>query len=306
MSRVVTVAGAIPPESLGITDAHNHVWIDPVPCIARNSPVLNQREEILAELKKYVRAGGRTIIDCQPAGCGRNANELALLSKESGVNLVACTGFHRRVYYSPGYWLWGAQVEEIARHFIEEVLTGMHETLKAQTPVKAGLIKIACEESLQKTHRPALEAAAIAAVETGLAMEIHTEKGADVENIARFFLERGVKAGQIVLCHIDKRPDPGLHFELAQAGIYLEYDTFYRPKYQPEKFLWNLIVQMVTAGLHKQVVLATDMAESAMWVTPGLANYPHSIRQQLLEKDLGSEYVNDLMGMNIGRCLAQI
>jgi predicted metal-dependent phosphotriesterase family hydrolase len=310
MRRVVTVLGEISPVDLGLTDAHNHVWIDPIPFAALNFPVLNRWDEILAELKEYAQAGGQTILDCQPAGCGRNANKLAKLSRESGVHIVACTGFHRSIYYSPDYWLWSAQTDAIAHHFTAEACTGTQETVKSEKPVRAGFIKIACEENLQKTYRPALEAAAIAVVKTGLSMEIHTEKGAGAENIASFFLERGVKAGQIVLCHVDKRPDLGLHRTLAQAGLFLEYDTFYRPKYQPEKFLWNLIVEMVAAGFEKQITLATDMAEAAMWVklggTPGLANYPRHIRQLLLENGLSAGCVNDLMGANIGRCLAQI
>jgi 5-phospho-D-xylono-1,4-lactonase len=309
MGRVVTVLGEISPVDMGLTDAHNHVWIEPIPRSAPNSPVLNRQQEILAELKEYAQAGGRTILDCQPAGCGRNTNELAALSRESEVHIIACTGFHRSIYYSPDYWLWNAETDVIADHFIAETRRGTQETVNSEKPVKVGFIKIACEENLQKAYRPALEAAAIAAVETGLAIEIHTEKGADAENIASFFLERGVKATQIVLCHIDKRPDFGLHRALAQSGLFLEYDTFYRPKYQPEKFLWNLIVEMVAAGLEKQIVLATDMAEASMWSnlggTPGLANYPKHIRGQLLGKGLGAECVNNLMGANIGRCLAQ-
>lgn len=309
MKRVMTVLGAISPEDMGITDAHNHVWIEPVPNSSPTSPVLNRRQEILAELREYAQAGGRTILDCQPTGCGRNTNKLVALSRESGVHIIACTGFHRSIYYSPDYWLWDAQTNVIANHFISEIQVCTQETINADTPVKAGFIKIACEESLQKTYRPALEAAAATVIVTGRTIEVHTEKGADAEVIANFFLEHGVKPGQIVLCHMDKRPDFGLHRAIAQSGLLLEYDTFYRPKYKPEKYLWNLIINMVAAGLEKQIVLATDMAEATMWSklggTPGLANYPRYIRKQLFETGLSVECVNNLMGGNISRSLAQ-
>lgn len=309
MKKVSTVLGEILPESMGVTDAHNHVWIDPIPCPAPNPPVLNQQQEILAELTEYARAGGQTILDCQPAGCGRDANRLVALSRQSGVHIVACTGFHRRIYYSPDYWLWNASTDAIARYMVAEARAGMQETVHLETPVKPGFIKIACEENLQKTYRPALEAAANAAFETGLAIEIHTEMGADAENIAGFFLKHGVKPGKIVICHIDKRPDLGLHCALARSGLFLEYDTFYRPKYQPEKFLWNLIVDMVTAGLERHITLATDMAQAAMWTNlggaPGLAYFPRHIRQRLLDMGFSAGCINNLMGENISRCLGQ-
>jgi phosphotriesterase-related protein len=64
------------------------------------------------------------------------------------------------------------------------------------------------------------------------------------------------------LRHIDKRPDHGLHAELTQAGVMLAYDTFFRPKYDPERNLWPQISAMVAAGLNHVVALATDVAEA--------------------------------------------
>jgi len=310
MSNVMTVLGEVYPEHLGVTDAHNHVWIDQIHGVNPAGPVLNLWEPILSELLEYALAGGQTILDCQPCGCGRNANKLAKLSKASGVAIVACTGFHRNLYYPPDYWLWREQTEAIAHHFLQEIQTGMQETLGSEIPIRAGFIKIACEDTLRKTYQPALEAAVQAAVETRLAIEIHTEKGGDAEAIVEFFLNRNVKASQIILCHIDKRPDFSLHSTLAQTGIFLEYDTFYRPKYQPEKFLWPLITSMIAAGFEERITLATDMAEASMWSTlgggPGLANYPQRISKQLNEIGLDRRNVKKLMGENISRCLAQL
>ena len=98
---VQTVLGGISYEEMGITDTHNHVWIEPVQGADLASPVLNQFDLIRKELLAYKAAGGASILDCQPGRCGRNANHLAELSGLTGVNILACTGFHRRKYYSP-------------------------------------------------------------------------------------------------------------------------------------------------------------------------------------------------------------
>ena len=42
----------------------------------------------------------------------------------------------------------------------------------------------------------------------------------------------------------------------------LAYDTFFRPKYDPERNLWPQISAMVAAGLNHVVALATDVAEA--------------------------------------------
>ena len=136
-------------------------------------------------------------------------------------------------------------------------------------PIRAGFIKIALESAWDDTPQAALEGAVEAARQSEALVEIHTEKGALAEKAAIYFEDHGVRPGQLVLCHMDKRPDPGLHIELAKFGVLLEYDTFYRPKYQPETRLWPLIEKMVEAGLSKSVALATDMAEAGMYQTHG-------------------------------------
>jgi predicted metal-dependent phosphotriesterase family hydrolase len=44
---VITVQGPIPYERLGITDAHNHMWIELVPGADPSTPALNQFDPIL-------------------------------------------------------------------------------------------------------------------------------------------------------------------------------------------------------------------------------------------------------------------
>ena len=140
---VITVQGPLPSESLGITDAHNHLWIEPVPGADPSAPVLNQYQPILNELIEYHEKGGGSLLDCQPEGCGRDGNRLLALSKESGVNLIACTGFHRKKYYPPNHWLWTVGAQKVCDFLCSELERGLVETLDTRSPVKAGFIKIA-------------------------------------------------------------------------------------------------------------------------------------------------------------------
>ena len=308
-TAVVTVNGNFPAEVVGICDAHNHVWIDVVPGAADGSPVLNYRLGILKELCDYHDAGGDAQTDCQPGGCGRDGNRLLELSRASGVKIIACTGFHRTRYYPDDHWLWRASAGEIANYLISELRYGLVESVEEGEMVRAGFVKIACEDRLERTPQAALEAALEAVTATGAAIQVHTEKGADAEAILRHFTDRGVPAGRIILCHMDKRPDFGLHTELARSGALLEYDTFFRPKYDPEHNLWPLIGRMVAAGLVENVALATDLAEAAAWKYlgqgPGLAAFPGEIRARLRRMGLKEGPIESLMGRNIARRLAR-
>lgn len=305
---VVTVLGERLPDELGIVDAHNHVWIEPVPGTFPELPHLTRQEAIVQELVDYRQAGGGAIVDCQPGGCGRNGLKLAELARLSGVQIVACTGFHLPKYYPPGYWLFQAGATQAADLFISEIQDGLLETRTVGEPVRAGFIKIACQASLTLTPPPLLEASVAASLQTGSAVEVHTEKGQAALDILSHFSSQGLDPRRLVLCHMDKHPDFGLHRELAQAGVTLEYDTFYRPKYDPENNLWPLLERMAAGGLAVQVALATDMAESEMWARlgggPGLVSLPAQIGPRLRSLGIGEPEIAGMLGGNITRCLA--
>ena len=307
---VITVQGLVPYDHLGITDAHNHMWIEPVPGANPSAPVLNQFDLILKELVEYREKGGETLLDCQPEGCGRDGNQLLALSKKSKVNLITCTGFHRKKYYPQNHWLWGAGAQQVCDFLYSELEQGLSETLNTPSPVRAGFIKIALESTWADCPHAALEGAASAAFKSKALIEIHTEKGALAEKVCIYFTDSGLLPIQLVLCHMDKRPDSALQKELARLGVLLEYDTFYRPRYNPSANLWPLIEQMVTAGFSDRITLATDMAESELYHFigggAGLASLPGEIQNQLIEKGFPETARKQMLGGNIARRLAGI
>ena len=143
--QVMAVAGPVDPGSLDVVDAHNHLWIDALDGVPLQSPHLTEYDAIRSELGEYMQAGGSAVVDCQPGGCGRNGSRLLQLSRDSGVSVIAATGFHRRRYYPPSWWIWDAPAQDIARYFIDEIRRGLKETLDLRETVRAGLIKCACE-----------------------------------------------------------------------------------------------------------------------------------------------------------------
>jgi phosphotriesterase-related protein len=286
------------------------MWIEPVSGADPGSPILNQFDSILKELVEYREKDGGTLLDCQPDGCGRDGNKLLALSIASKVNLIACTGFHRKKYYPQNYWLWGASAQKICDFLCSELEQELVETSNTLSPVRAGFIKIALESSWAECPHIAIEGAAAAALKTKALMEIHTEKGALAEKACIYFTDLGLSPTQLVLCHMDKRPDTGLHKELARLGVLLEYDTFYRPKYNPSEKLWPLIEQMISAGLSDRVALATDMAEAELYHHigggAGLASLPGEIQEQLNIKGFPETARKQMIGGNIARRLAGI
>lgn len=301
--RLQTVTGTIEPGKAGITDAHSHVWIEPVPGAISSGPVLNDQAAISKELNDYHAAGGSTILDCQPGGCGRNGQMMQRLAEASAVHIVACTGYHLRKYYSPDFWLFRASVEAAHQYFVDELTSGLKETENSRSPARAGFIKIACEDSLQASPLHLMHAAVQASLDTGAAIEVHTEKGSGAESIVQALFDYRLPANKLVLCHVDKRVDFGFHCAMAQEDVLLEYDTFYRRKYHPDENVWPLLERMIAAGHASQICIATDMAEAHMWTRlggqPGLTGLVEQIIAKLEALDFDPMTIQKLTGENI-------
>jgi phosphotriesterase-related protein len=262
--RVATVLGprALPDGAL--IDAHGHVWISPPAGAPENAPVLDREQEIAAELAVFADAGGSAVVDCQPPGAGRDARRLVRLAEASGVAIVAATGFHLRPYHGAGESVWTASADAARERFLAELRDGMVEDGE-RLRARAGIVKVAHPGAMDAGTERLLSAAAAAAAAAGVLLVVHTERGAGVEGLVDFLGDLDVSSRDVMLCHIDKRPDLQLHQELARAGFLLEYDTFLRPQYAPEERAWPLVGAMLAHGHERSIACGLDLADHPMW-----------------------------------------
>ena len=305
MNAIQTVTGPLPVEAVTLTDGHAHVWIQPPDGVEPAARLdLHDEAAICAELRDFRAAGGSLLVDCQPGEAGRDARMLARISAATGVSITATTGAHQQKYYAPDCWLWRAPAEQAAAYFVEELTVGTRES---GGTIRATTIKIGYEGVIAGQTRVLMEAAAEASRQTGALILFHTERGANVEALLPFFGEHGVPPERLYLCHVDKRPDLGLHRELAQAGVLLGYDTFARPKYDPDRTTWPLLTGMIEAGLAGHIAICLDLALAELWQHygggPGLSFLPEQIVPRLRALGVSAQTIRDLTGGNIARRL---
>lgn len=303
-----TVLGTASPEDVELADAHAHAWIVPPEGVDPEARIqLDDFDTIIEELTAFRKAGGSLLVDCQPGGCGRDAGMLARLSEATGVLITAVTGFHLQKYYPADAWLWHVSAKEAAAHFKRELLEGTVETVGSGRAVRATIIKIGYPGSIEGQVQILMEAAAQAAHETGATILFHTEQGRGVERLLPFFADRGIPPGRLYLCHVDKRVDIGLHRELTQAGALLGYDTFARPKYNPDQGAWRLIAALAADGLWNRVAIGLDLAFPETWRAyggePGLIFLPTDIVARLRREGYSEEIVRALTAGNIAHQL---
>src|SRR5437016_10702695 len=170
LTVIETVRGAINPERLGITLAHEHIIIDvtvyhrslmpeeaeasqarlrdqPVseetltlldrnPLIQLDNLRLNDVQLAAEELSLFKKLGGGSVIDVTPRGLGRDVNSVRKISDLTELNIVVATGWYISSSH-PAEVVQGSK-DELAQVMVRELTEGIEDT-----GVRAGVIKCA-------------------------------------------------------------------------------------------------------------------------------------------------------------------
>ena len=261
--KVQTVLGAISPEELGITLAHEHCLVDITvlfiePAEASQKALAYQPitlenfgwvryhsansldnlrifdEEIaIKELQFYKRAGGTSLVDVTNIGLARDPLALTRIARATDLNIIMGSGY----YVGPSHpsEMDSKTEEEIAQEMVRDIITGVGDT-----GVRAGIIgELGCSWPLTDNERKVLRAGARAQQLTGAAITIHPgrHESAYLETL-EVLGNAGADLGRTIMGHIDSRIfDHARRLEVAEkcakAGCYLEYDTFGHESYLP-------------------------------------------------------------------------
>lgn len=306
---VMTVLGPIAPDQLGVTDAHEHLFL--------RSPALPGQDfddagRAIEEVGEAKRGGLRAIVEVTPIGLGRRPAGMRAVSEATGVHIVAGTGYHRDAHYPANHWVREASVEVLAKRILADLQDGMHpDDWLTEAPLdaaRAGVIKAgASYQHISPLEERRLIAAAMGHLETGAAILVHTEIGTCGHEIVDRLVREGVRPERIILAHLDRNPDLELHSELAARGAMLEYDTPGRIKYRPDSQLLDLIVGMVEAGHTERVLIGLDLGQRdyfrAYGGGPGLT-YLMDTFVPRLRKRLGDRAVEAILVANAARAFA--
>jgi phosphotriesterase-related protein len=260
---VRTVLGDIEPGSLGVTFAHEHLIIDSE-VVAQKMPHISLPlvEEAVAEVSDCASAGVGTLLDAMPTGSGRNLEKLAVVSRRTGVNVVATTGMHTRRYYDGVDWV-DDPADALATRFIAEILDGVDG-------IRAGVMKVASStEEISPDERELFVAAGLVHSATDVPVLTHCEDGRGALEQIGALVDVGIEPDRILLSHTDKVTDRGYHREILSHGFNVEYDQALRRHLLGSDATARLIADMWQEGFGHQILLGTDGARRSLWTTLG-------------------------------------
>jgi len=341
--KAQTVLGLIEAKELGVTLAHDHVLIDGTfmyvepqemsqKGLAHQKITLENRgwvgynwtsnldnvelkdEELaVTELKRFIAAGGRTIVDPTNIGLGRDPNALARIARIAGMNIIMGSGYYIGNTHPAD--MDERSEESIAEEIIRDITVGVEDT-----GLRAGLIgEVGCTYPWLKNEKKSLKAAVTAQQETGAALMIHP--GRDPQSpieIADEIEKAGGDLGRTIICHIDRTClERGWLKELADRDCYLEYDLFGNESshYPPNPSVdmpsdaqrMDVILWHFEHGYEEQVLLSHDVATKHRLHAYGGLGYDHLITNvvpRLRQRGLDSLQVDTLIVDNPARIYA--
>jgi len=273
---VRTVLGDLDPAALGRTNYHEHLFhASPLlPGDDLDDADLSRRE---AELLRD--SGFDAMVDLTPVGMGRNPLGVAAISRATGMHVVAATGVHRHQHYASSHPVHGWDEEGLLACFVTELVDGFRADPFGGDDlldVRAGVIKVGAGYwQVTAFEERVFAAAGEAHRRTGAPVVCHTELGTATWEIADLLERHGMSRDKLVLAHVDRNPDPGLHAELAASGVYLGYDGAARAKYWPDSVLVDCLLAVADRGGRDRLLLGGDVARRTSFVAyggmPGMA-----------------------------------
>jgi phosphotriesterase-related protein len=262
------VLGFLTPESLGQTQCHEHLSLDVV--VGGERYLFNDLALVGDDLRAAGASGLRTVVDVGTEQHGRSPEFLRDLSRRSGVQVIASTGFYRDGFY-PQY-LSEESVDEAAQHLIDDITTGI-----GGSDIRAGAIgEIGSDAAgISPLAEKAFGACALAATHTGAAIATHTPEGVDALAQLDLLCSCGVDPGRILIGHVDCLDDVEMHSEIARRGAFVGYDRVGNLRYQPDEVRVRLVLEMLDRGHRDHLILSLDLATERRMRVQGQPGYAY-------------------------------
>ncbi|ANI31197.1 hydrolase [Yersinia entomophaga] len=238
----------------GYTYAHEHLHIDLSGFKDNIDCRLDQYEPICQEMRELVSKGVSNIVEVTNKYMGRNPQFLLNLMRDSGINIIASTGYYTDHFYPQ--LVRDSSAQQLAQSMIDEIEVGIDGT-----DLKAGVIaEIGTSENcVTDNEAKVFHAAALAHHATGLAISTHTSFSTMGMQQIALLEQYGVPLDRVVIGHCDLKEQPDLILQMIDKGVYVQFDTIGKNSYFPDERRIAMLVYLAERGVLDKVMLSMDI-----------------------------------------------
>lgn len=308
----MSVTGPVAVADLGVTLFHEHLHMDATPLLAAyglatstdrpfdaeaaiegrwdpghhpDNYRFTQDDLVATELRRFLDAGGRTVVDQTPPALGRSPASLRAIAQQSGLTVIMGAGHYLARTHEA--WVGKASDEELAFRLSHDCRDGDPET-----GIRPGIIgEIGTSIPVDPEEVRVLRAAACAALESGLAVSVHLHPwGRTGHDVLDVLFESGLPPERISLGHLNTAWDDEPYLRgLADRGVHLAFDLFGFDHSLIDVGRWvpsdldvaSTVAAMVRSGHADQVLISHDIGVRSRLVAYGSWGYAHIPRHIL-------------------------
>lgn len=271
---VNVVAGPYPPDSEITIEKLGQLrrW----PRSLAGNALLDDDAAVVRDLRQYASVGGRTLVDVTPIGMGRDFSRYHEIAKQSGVRIIAATGYY--LSYGHRGRVAGRPVVELAEEFVSELTKGSDGT-------RCGVIgEIGMSAEPAPDEWKVLEAALMAQAQTGAPIWIHVTSLLPVNPVLDFLEKHATRVDNIILCHMDySLRDLTVHRRALSMGVNVELDLFGYPAWT-RGYVFDMptdtervrtLAGLASEGFASQIFVSHDVCMKMQTTTYGGYGYAH-------------------------------
>ena len=318
MPQVQTVTGPVDADALGTTLIHEHFRGRDEASVFQ-WPHLHDEDAEYAQAVEQAQAvlghGVKTVVEPTAMMLGRDVPFLQRLARETGLQIVACTGIYTYDYLP--HFFENRDIDFMADVFVHDIEQGSQGT-----DARAAFIKIAADDpgvtdNVEKIHR----AAARASLRTGAPIMAHSRPAASTgPRQVEVLLEEGVDPAKIQIAHTGDSDDLDYIRRVLDTGVFIGMDRYGLPMFLPTENRNRTVLALLEQGHADRMMLSQDYVVAIDWfpeeaveqlVAGGMVQEDWSMTllfetviPQLREQGLTDEQLDTMMVRNPRRWLA--
>jgi phosphotriesterase-related protein len=261
-----TVSGQVDAGDLGLTLVHEHLRISSELVRAQYPHLYDEpaeREQAVAEVRRAMEHGVRTIVDPVAPDFGRDVRLAQHVADETGIQLLIGTGLG---YLPLPQHFARRDVDYLADVFVHDIEEGIQGT-----GVKAAFLKCAVDEDgMTEDLDKVLRAIARASLRTGRPIMAHSHPAnrSGLDEMA-IFEDEGVDPALVQIAHTGDTDDLDYIEELLARGPFIGMDRFGFDIVLSHRRRVATVIELCRRGYAERMHLSQDAAATIDWFPPG-------------------------------------
>ena len=307
--KINSMRGPLDTSELGVTLMHEHlatICRDMKVCFDDWFDEEDAIKKFKAEMDKAKKYGLSTYVEASPITLGRDIFLLIKAAEEADINILCCTG----LYHTQDPWFNDVDPNILASYYIRELTEGIQGTDK-----KAAYVKCATDTLHGKSpaNKGMVQAAAIAAKETGVPVYTHENNGTNNEEFGIYqqsvLMEEGVEPHKICIGHGMGMAGANIDYvrTILNKGSYVACDQM---GYASPEYYAPVLAQLCKEGYSRQIFLSHDKnvvsdfnvavtsqrrADDNIFAGGGYTIIFEKLLPLLLENGVTQEQIDDMM-----------